>query len=33
MLFALIWSVIFRNELKVQLLDLRAQVNSALKAL
>jgi zinc-ribbon domain len=31
LLFAVIWSVVFRNELKVQLLDLRAQVSSALE--
>jgi hypothetical protein len=33
MLFALTWSVMFRKELKVKILDLRAQVQSALSTL
>ena len=33
MLFALTWSVMFRNELKVQLLDLRAQISRVLSTL
>jgi hypothetical protein len=32
-LFAFIWSVVVRKEFQVQLLDLRAQVYSALEAL